>query len=111
MDENIIDIANKIRENGGNLYLVGGAVRDKLLNIEFFDEDYCVTGINEQTFEQIFPEAKSIGKSFKVYQLYGKQFAMARKDIKKEAGHKGFEIIVGKDITIEEDLRKTRYND
>lgn len=27
----ILKIAKKIKENGGNLYLVGGAVRDKLL--------------------------------------------------------------------------------
>jgi len=35
---------------------------------------------------------------------------MARKDRKQGIGHKGFEIITGKDITIEEDLRKKRYN-
>lgn len=110
MNEDIIIIANKIKENGGNLYLVGGAIRDSLLGKEIIDEDYCVTGIDENTFEKLFPEAISRGKSFKVYDLYGKEFAMARKDKKSGIGHKGFEIITGKNITIEEDLRKKRYN-
>lgn len=35
---------------------------------------------------------------------------MARKDRKQGIGHKGFKIITGKDITIEEDLRKKGYN-
>lgn len=61
-------------------------------------------------FEKIFPEAKIRGKSFKVYELYGKEFAMARIDMKTGMGHKGFEIIADNHITIEEDLREKRYN-
>jgi len=38
-------IAKIIKENGGNTYLVGGAVRDAILNKPIKDEDYCVTGI------------------------------------------------------------------
>ena len=29
--QDILQIANKIKANGGNIYLVGGAVRDKIL--------------------------------------------------------------------------------
>lgn len=36
---NIYEIANKIKSNGGNIYLVGGAIRDNLLGIENHDED------------------------------------------------------------------------
>ena len=49
---NIIDIANIIEKNGGRLYLVGGAVRDKLMNKPPHDEDYCVTGISSEKFEK-----------------------------------------------------------
>ena len=51
---NIIDIANIIEKNGGRLYLVGGAVRDKLMNKPPHDEDYCVTGISSEKFEKLF---------------------------------------------------------
>lgn len=33
----IIEIANKIKENGGTLYLVGGAVRDEIMNRKVHD--------------------------------------------------------------------------
>ena len=46
MDKAIVDIAKKIEQNGGRLYLVGGAIRDELLGIENKDEDYCVTGLS-----------------------------------------------------------------
>lgn len=41
----IVNIAKIIEQNGGRLYLVGGAVRDKLFNLESHDEDYCVVRI------------------------------------------------------------------
>ena len=48
---NIINIANIIDKNGGRLYLVGGAVRDKLTNVTPHDEDYCITGISSKKFK------------------------------------------------------------
>ena len=53
----IFKVANKIKEKGGKLYLVGGAVRDSIIGIDVFDEDYCVTGITEDEFISLFPEA------------------------------------------------------
>lgn len=98
------EIANKIKEKGGSLYLVGGAVRNKFLNLEIHDEDYCVCGLTEKEFIKLFPNAKPIGKAFKVFDLDGKEFALARKDVKKGLGHKDFEIQSNPNITIEEDL-------
>ena len=74
----IIEIAKKIKSNGGKLYLVGGAVRDEILNIENHDRDYVVVGIDKLVFESIFPEAIKRGKDFEVYDMYGSEFAMAR---------------------------------
>ena len=98
------EIANKIKEKGGSLYLVGGAVRNKFLNLEIHDEDYCVCGLTEEEFIKLFPNAKPRGKAFKVFDLDGKEFALARKDVKKGLGHKDFEIQSNPKITIEEDL-------
>ncbi len=102
----ILEIANKIKNAGGRLYLVGGAVRDELLNRKSYDEDYCVTGLTETQFEELFPEAFSRGKSFKVYDMENKEFALARIDKKSGLGHKEFEITTNKDITIEQDLER-----
>lgn len=101
-----IEIANIIKENGGTLYLVGGAVRDEIMNRKVHDEDYCVTGIEKETFEKLFPNAYIRGKSFGVYNIENKEFALARKDKKIGKGHKKFEVQNGKDITIEEDLAR-----
>lgn len=104
--ENIIDIAKKIKNAGGNVYLVGGAIRNELLGQEVKDKDYCVTGISSEMFKKIFPEAYTRGKSFEVFDLYGKEFAMARKEEKIGKGHKAFDIITNEKITIKEDLAR-----
>ena len=102
----IKEIAKKISGAGGRLYLVGGAVRDKLLKRSNYDEDYCVVGLNGLEFNKLFPEAKLDGKAFPVFRLYGREFAIARKEKKIGVGHKEFEIISGKEITLKEDLER-----
>lgn len=109
MDKSILDIANKIKDNGGCLYLVGGAVRDEILGIDNYDEDYCVEGLSEDEFTNLFPQAFSRGKSFEVFDMYGKEFALARTEKKSGKGHKEFEITSNKDITIYEDLKRRDF--
>ena len=79
MNEVIKEIAIKIKNAGGTLYLVGGAVRDKILQKEVFDKDYCVTGLSNTEFEGLFPNAHIRGKSFPVYDMENCEFALARK--------------------------------
>lgn len=106
MNKNIKEIAEIIKDNGGVLYLVGGAVRDQLLGIKSSDEDYCVVGLSHKEFLRLFPEAFCRGKSFEVFDMYGKEFALARTERKKGIGHKEFEITVDKNITIYDDLKR-----
>lgn len=102
----ILEIANKIKEKGGTLYLVGGSVRDELLGRKVHDEDYCVQGLNKNEFEELFPNAFKRGKFFGVYDIEQKEFALARKERKNGQGHKEFNIKTGKEITIEDDLSR-----
>lgn len=102
----IIKIAETIKQNGGNLYLVGGAIRDEIIGKEVYDKDYCVTGISKEKFLELFPKAKILGKSFEVFEISHMQFALARKETKKGKGHKEFKIETGEKITIEEDLAR-----
>lgn len=99
-------IAERIKQAGGNLYIVGGALRDSLLKRENKDEDYCVTGLSKENFIELFPNAKIRGKAFAVFVLEGKEFAMARTETKVGIGHKEFEINTDKNISIEEDLKR-----
>ena len=69
--QDIKSIANKIEQAGGRLYLVGGAVRDELLGKNTHDEDYCVTGIGAEKFQELFPEAHIRGKVFAVFDIDG----------------------------------------
>lgn len=102
----ILEIAKTIKQNGGNLYLVGGAIRDELIGKPVYDRDYCITGISKQRFIELFPKAKILGKSFEVFEIDHNQFALARREIKTGFGHKEFEITTREDITIEEDLAR-----
>ena len=102
----IKEIAKIIKKNGGNIYLVGGAVRDTILNREIKDEDYCVTGISHDDFARIFPDAKIQGKSFAVFRIGDKEIALARKETKIGRGHKEFNVETNENITIEEDLQR-----
>lgn len=102
----INEIAKKIEQAGGCLYIVGGSIRDKILGKKSKDEDYCVTGISKEKFTKIFPEARWQGKAFGVFILENKEFAMARKEEKSGEGHKAFTITTSQNITIEEDLKR-----
>lgn len=99
-------IANKIKQAGGNLYLVGGAVRDELLGKTTHDRDYCVIGITAEEFQKMFPEAHIRGKAFAVFDIEGQEFAMARTESKQGTGHKEFKINTDPKITIGQDLAR-----
>lgn len=77
-------IAEKINQHGGTLYLVGGAVRDQILDRKNNDEDYCIVGITSEEFLKLFPEASTKGKFFEVFELDGKEFAIARTEQKNK---------------------------
>lgn len=102
----IIEIAKKIKNAGGNLYLVGGAIRDEIIGVENHDKDYCITGISKDTFIKLFPEAHIRGKSFEVFDIERTEFALARIEKKSGIGHKEFSIQTGKNISIEQDLAR-----
>ena len=85
-------------------YLVGGAVRDKILKINSKDKDFVV--LNGSIEEMIKLGFKQVGKSFPVFidPKTGFEYALARKEKKINKGHKSFEFIFSKDTTLIEDL-------
>ena len=67
MSKEMLKIAETIKAAGGRMYLVGGAVRDFLMDKPNKDEDYCVVGISYEEFVNLFPEAYVRGKDFPVF--------------------------------------------
>ncbi|PFK99952.1 tRNA nucleotidyltransferase [Priestia megaterium] len=104
---------NTLKTNNAKGYLVGGAVRDSLMGKIAKDNDYCVTGISQETFESLFPTAELQGKDFPVYRMDidGEycEVALARTERKTSTGHKGFTIHTSPTVTIEEDLARRDF--
>ncbi|NIY83598.1 multifunctional CCA addition/repair protein [Vibrio hepatarius] len=87
-------------------YLVGGAVRDQLLNIEVYDKDWVVVGATPD--ELIKQGYVAVGKDFPVF-LHPEtkqEHALARTERKVGAGYTGFECYFAPDVTLEEDLQR-----
>ncbi len=85
-------------------YLVGGAVRDKLLGLPVKDRDWVVVGAtaDEMTAEGF----KQVGKDFPVFlhPQTREEYALARTERKVGPGHRGFEFDSSRNVTLEEDL-------
>ena len=87
-------------------YLVGGAVRDRLLELEVTERDYVVVGATPADMEAL--GYRLVGRDFPVF-LHpetGDEYALARTERKRGHGHRGFEVHSDTDVTLEEDLRR-----
>ena len=88
------------------IYLVGGAVRDKILGIPVNDKDYLVVGSSPEEMMKL--GYKPIGKDFPVF-LHPhtkEEYALARTERKVGKGYHGFKFYTSPDVTLEEDLRR-----
>ncbi len=87
-------------------YLVGGAVRDKLLGLSPQERDWVVVGADAEWmerhgFRRIEPESP-------VYRHpeSGEEYALARREVKVAPGYHGFRFETGPQITLEQDLAR-----
>lgn len=88
------------------VYLVGGAVRDALLELPVIDHDWVVTGATPEQLEE--KGFQQVGKQFPVF-LHPKskeEYALARKEKKQGEGYTGFICDFSPDISLEEDLER-----
>ena len=87
-------------------YLVGGSVRDELLQLPVKDHDYVVVGSTPEEMEKL--GYRSVGKDFPVY-LHPKshdQYALARTERKVARGYRGFEVYASPKVTLKDDLAR-----
>lgn len=86
------------------MYLVGGAVRDQLLNLPVHERDWVVVGA---TPEQMLAQGYTpVGKDFPVF-LHPEtheEYALARTERKTAPGYHGFVFHTDTTVTLEQDL-------
>ncbi|MCP5078625.1 MAG: multifunctional CCA addition/repair protein [Psychromonas sp.] len=85
-------------------FLVGGAVRDKLLQLPVKDCDYMLVGSSPEQLLQL--GYQQVGKEFPVFlhPISGDEYALARTERKLGNGYNGFSCYSGDDVTLEDDL-------
>ena len=88
------------------VYLVGGAVRDRLLGRPVHERDWVVVGARPEELER--DGFEPVGREFPVF-LHPRtheEYALARVERKVGPGYRGFTTQFAPDVTLEDDLRR-----
>jgi tRNA nucleotidyltransferase (CCA-adding enzyme) len=88
------------------VYLVGGAVRDRLLGRPVKESDWVVVGSTPE--EMVSQGYRPVGKDFPVF-LHPdthEEYALARTERKTSKGYHGFAFYASPGVTLEEDLKR-----
>lgn len=86
------------------IYLVGGAVRDRILGRDVYDRDWVVVGAAPD--EMLAEGYQQVGKDFPVFlhPQTKEEYALARTERKSGKGYHGFDVFSDPSVTLEEDL-------
>jgi tRNA nucleotidyltransferase (CCA-adding enzyme) len=87
-----------------NTYLVGGAVRDRLLGLPVNERDWVVTGATPE--DMLAAGYRPVGQDFPVFldPATGEEYALARTERKSGRGYGGFVFHTSPDVSLEQDL-------
>jgi len=88
------------------IYLVGGAVRDELLDRSVSERDWVVVGATPAELES--RGYRPVGKDFPVFlhPQTGEEYALARLERKVAPGYRGFTTEFSPSVTLEQDLAR-----
>jgi tRNA nucleotidyltransferase (CCA-adding enzyme) len=91
---------------GFQTYLVGGAVRDRLLGLPVQDRDWVVVGATPAAL--LAAGYQPVGQDFPVFlhPTTHEEVALARTERKTGAGYHGFAFHAAPEVTLEEDLAR-----
>ncbi|MCV2369546.1 multifunctional CCA addition/repair protein [Roseateles oligotrophus] len=87
-------------------YLVGGAVRDRLMGLPVKDHDWVVVGADPQAM--LRAGYTPVGRDFPVF-LHPRtheEYALARTERKTAPGYHGFDFQASPEVTLEDDLAR-----
>ncbi|MGE8200483.1 MAG: multifunctional CCA addition/repair protein [Variovorax sp.] len=88
------------------IFLVGGALRDRLLERPVSDHDWLVVGATPE--EMVARGYLPVGRDFPVF-LHPEtreEYALARTERKSAPGYRGFTVHAAPDVTLEQDLAR-----
>ena len=90
-------------------YLVGGAVRDRLLGLPGSDRDHVVVGATPE--QMLAAGYKPVGKDFPVFlhPQSGEEYALARTERKTGPGYRGFAFHADPGVSLEQDLARRDF--
>ena len=88
------------------VYLVGGAVRDQLLDRPIKDKDFVVVGAT--VADMLAAGFQQVGADFPVFlhPVSREEYALARTERKQGLGYQGFSVHASPDVTLREDLQR-----
>ncbi|MFT3805767.1 multifunctional CCA addition/repair protein [Arenimonas sp.] len=91
-------------------YLVGGAVRDRLLGRSGGDRDHVVVGATPE--QMLAAGFKQVGSDFPVFlhPQTGEEYALARTERKTAPGYRGFVVHADASVTLDEDLARRDFS-
>src|SRR3989442_4364433 len=111
--ENVLALSRAVRDAGGRVLLVGGCVRDLLMNTQPKDWDVEVYGVEPANLRSLldqFGPVNVVGEAFTVYKLGPDlDVSLPRRERKSGLGHRAFVIEGDPSMTIEEAARRRDF--
>jgi tRNA nucleotidyltransferase (CCA-adding enzyme) len=111
--EKVVALARAVREAGGRALLVGGCVRDLLMEIEPTDWDLEVYGVEPLKLRTVLDEfgpVNVVGEAFTVYKLGSNlDVSLPRRERKSGRGHRAFAIEGDPSMSIEDATRRRDF--
>lgn len=104
----MLDICRLAAERGGCARLVGGCVRDALLDRSFNEFDLEVFGLSASALDRMLETSSyslnRVGRAFSVVKLRGLpiDIALPRREHKTGPGHRDFEVEADPEMSVEE---------
>jgi tRNA nucleotidyltransferase (CCA-adding enzyme) len=107
-----LDLARRVRDAGGRALIVGGWVRDRLLDLSPKDLDVEVFGIAADQLRAVVEtlgRVDTVGESFTVYKLAEIDVSLPRRESKIGRGHKGFRVDGDPQLSFTEAARRRDF--
>ena len=113
LPQKILRLAKIVGEAGGRALLVGGCVRDRIMQVEPKDWDVEIYGVEPERLRQIldgFGKVDAVGEAFTVYKI-GRDLdvSLPRRERKTGRGHRGFVVTGDPQMSFEEACRRRDF--